>query len=62
MLNDIDDFLTVDEACEIMKMGHNAMYRMLRSGELKAFRNGRIWRIPKSAIISFTREKTSSYK
>ena len=41
MLNNIDDFLTVDEACDIMKIGHNAIYNLLRSGNLKAFRNGR---------------------
>ena len=56
MLNNIDDFLTVDEACEIMKIGHNAIYNLLRSGTLKAFRNGRVWRIPKESIITFTKE------
>ena len=55
MLNQIDDYLTVNEACELMKVGHNAMYAFLRSGNLKAFRNGRVWRIPKASIIEFTR-------
>ena len=47
MLNQSDDFLTVDEVCELLKIGHNAAYRMLNTGELKAIRNGRVWRIPK---------------
>ena len=51
------DFLTVDEVCELLKIGHNAAYRMLNTGELKAIRNGRVWRIPKQAIIEFTKEQ-----
>ena len=57
MLNQSDDFLTVDEVCELLKIGHNAAYRMLNTGELKAIRNGRVWRIPKQAIIEFTKEQ-----
>ena len=57
MLNQSDDFLTVDEVCDLLKIGHNAAYRMLNTGELKAIRNGRVWRIPKQAIIEFTKEQ-----
>ncbi len=53
MLETCDDFLTVDELCELLKIGHNAAYRLLNSGELKAFRNGRVWRIPKQAVIDY---------
>ena len=31
MLNQSDDFLTVDEVCELLKIGHNAAYRMLNT-------------------------------
>lgn len=48
-----DDLLTAEEACEVLKMGKNALYALLGSGELKAFRNGRVWRIPKEAVIEF---------
>jgi len=51
MLENCDDFLTVDELCELLKIGHNAAYALLKSGKLKAFRNGRVWRIPKQAIM-----------
>lgn len=53
MLELSDDFLTVDELCELLKIGHNAAYRLLNSGKLKAFRNGRTWRIPKQAVVEF---------
>lgn len=53
MLESYDDFLTVDELCELLKIGHNAAYTLLNSGKIKAFRNGRIWRISKQAVIDY---------
>lgn len=53
MLNQYDDLLTTDEACEALKIGKNALYSLLRSGQLKAFRSGRVWRIPKGSLIEF---------
>lgn len=50
MLEEYPDILTVEEACEALRMGYNAMYDLLNSGKLKGFRNGRVWRIPKLAI------------
>ena len=53
MLEEYADILTVDEACEAMRVGYNALYALLGSGELKAYRNGRTWRIPKIAIKDY---------
>ena len=50
-LPDTDPFLTVDESCELLKIGRNAMYSLLRSGAIRAFRNGRVWRIPREGGI-----------
>ena len=57
-LPDTDPFLTVDESCELLKIGRNAMYSLLRSGEVRAFRNGRVWRIPREAISEYVRKHT----
>ena len=59
MLEQYDDLLTAEEACEVLKMGKNALYALLGSGELKAFRNGRVWRIPKRAIEDFICQKSN---
>ena len=53
MLETYDDLLTTDEACEALKIGKNALYDLLDSGKLKGFRNGRVWRIPKQAVVEF---------
>ena len=55
MLEGWDDFLTVEELCEILKIGRNAACTLLNSGELKALRNGRVWKVPKAADRSIKR-------
>ena len=57
MLEEYADVMTVDEACEALRIGYNAMYELLNSGALKAFRNGRTWRIPKEAVREFILER-----
>ena len=53
MFENYDDVLTVEEACEALKIGYNAMYELLKAGELKGYRNGRVWRIPKAALAEY---------
>ena len=56
MFENFDDILTVEEACEALKIGYNAMYELLYTGKLRGYRNGRVWRIPKAALVEFIRE------
>ncbi|MEY8230463.1 helix-turn-helix domain-containing protein [Oscillospiraceae bacterium 50-16] len=58
MLEEYADILTVDEACEVLRVGYNALYALLGSGELKAYRNGRTWRIPKLAVMEYILESS----
>ncbi len=58
MLEEYPDLLTVEEACEALRIGGTAMYRLLRSGKLKAFRNGTVWRIPKLAIQEYILDRS----
>ena len=50
MLNDYSDILTIQETADVLLIGHNAVYELLRSGELKGFRIGYKWKVPKIAI------------
>ena len=56
MFENYDDVLNVEEACEALKIGYNAMYELLNTGKLRGYRNGRVWRIPKAALVEFIRE------
>lgn len=44
------ELLTVDEVAEVLYLGKNTVYDLLRSGELKGIRFGRVWRVPKESI------------
>ena len=57
MLESFDDLLTTEEAREALKVGKNALYELLAAGELKGYRNGRVWRIPKQAVEEFIRSQ-----
>ena len=58
MFEDYPDVLTVEEACEALRVGYNAIYELLNSGKLKAYKNGRTWRIPKDAIKKYIIEQS----
>ena len=53
MLEQYDDILTVEETCDILKVGKNALYQLFNGGQLKAMRNGKVWRIPKESIREY---------
>ena len=61
MLSEYPDILTTDEACEALRIGYNALYDLLQSGKLKAYRNGRLWRIPKKSVIEYILEQSKLY-
>jgi len=56
MFENFDDVLIVEEACEALKIGFNAIYGLLNTGKLRGYRNSRVWRIPKAALVEFIRE------
>ena len=53
MFEQYDDILTAEEACEALRIGSNALYDLLGNGELKGYRNGRVWRIPRQALQEY---------
>lgn len=62
MFEQAKDLLTVQEACELLQIGRGAIDTLLASGHLKTFRNGRVWRISKEAIIQYIRQNSGLEK
>ena len=60
MFNEYSDVLTIDELCEMLRIGRNKAYELLRSGKIKAFRCGRLWIISKDAVVEFVLGKCSN--
>ena len=56
MFENYNEVLTVEEACKILRIGYNAIYDLLNTGKLSAYRNGRIWRIPRIAVEAYILE------
>ena len=61
MFEELDEILSCEEAASALRIGKNALYELLLSKELKGFRNGRVWRIPKKAIVEYV-SKVSGLK
>ena len=55
MFKEYRDLLTVEEVCEALSIERNLCYQLLNSGELKAFRCGRVWKIPREAVEQYVR-------
>jgi len=53
MLEQYEPLLTISDLREILNIGRNAAYDLLKQGAIPAFRIGRNWKIPKDAVISY---------
>lgn len=58
MFEQYPDILTVEEVCEALRMGYNAVYELLNEGKLRAYKNGRVWRIPRDALKEYIIKST----
>lgn len=59
MENTNTNIMTVDELCETLLIGKNTAYKLLISGELKGFRIGRIWKIPRDSLNEYIKQSTN---
>lgn len=62
MFDEYPDVLTADETADALRVGYNALYRLLSSGKLKAYKNGRVWRIPKESIKEYILDSTKMHR
>lgn len=54
MLENYSDVLTVADLQDILSIGRNSAYELIRTGTIKAFRvNNKNWRISKEAVLSY---------
>lgn len=57
MENAEQSLMTLEELCDALMIGKNAAYRLLKEGKIKAFRIGRIWKIPRSSLAEYLKLK-----
>ncbi len=59
MFNEYSDIVTVEELCEMLRIGRNKAYDLLRSRKIRAFRCGRTWIISKAAVEEFIKSQST---
>ena len=58
MFESFDDILTVEEVSAILKIGTTQAYKLVRLGTLKAYKEGKEWKIPKESLVLYIKEQT----
>ncbi len=53
MFEQYDDILTIEDISEILKIGMTQTYKIVRSGQLKGYKEGKDWKIPKQALNDY---------
>ncbi|MDY3908833.1 MAG: helix-turn-helix domain-containing protein [Eubacterium sp.] len=57
MLENYDIILVPEEICEILRIGHNEVYKLLKNGDIPGYKVGKTWRIPKQNVINYINTK-----
>lgn len=50
-----NEYLTPREVMELLAIGRNTFYRLVNSGDLTAFRIGKLWRVRRDSLEYFMR-------
>lgn len=52
-LDDYSDVLTPEDLMEVLRVGRNTVYRLLKKGEISSLRVGSKYRIPKKCVYDY---------
>lgn len=58
MFERFDDILTIEDLAEALKIGTTQAYKLVRSDKINAFKEGKDWKISKTALIAYVREQS----
>ena len=61
MYDEIGEILTIEELMELLYIGKNTAYKLLKSGEIKAFKIGKVWKIPRESVNEYILRKTTGW-
>lgn len=53
---DENELLTIEQVCEKLFISHTTAYKLLQSGEIKAFKLG-TWKIPAKSVYEYINKK-----
>lgn len=50
----------IEDVCQILKIGKNTAYDLVRTKELQAFKIHGIWKIPRISLENYFKEQTGA--
>lgn len=62
MFDEYEDLISIEDLCNILSIGKNTTYTLLRQKKIKAFRIGRKWIIPKKSVEDYILTKSKLMK
>ena len=54
---EVDEILNLDQFCQLLDVGKTTGYKLLRSGKVKGFKIGKVWKIPVKSVEQFVTER-----
>lgn len=57
MFEQCPDLLTIKDLQQILHIGRNRAYDLIRSGEVRSFKIGTTFRIPKASVVAYVERK-----
>ena len=54
---DPNEIMQIVEVMEYLNIGKNTMYGLLKSGELNAFKIGKVWKIPRKSVEEYVEKE-----
>ena len=58
MYQETDEILNIDQFCELLDIGKNTGYKLLKNGTIKGFMIGKVWKIPAKSVEEFILRET----
>jgi excisionase family DNA binding protein len=56
-LDKLPEIVTVKQLCEFLQVSDQTVIRAIKSGELRAFKVGREWRVEKDAVMKWVKNR-----
>jgi len=56
-MSDLPGVLTVKDVQQVLGVGRISVYNLIEAGRLRAFKMGRVYKIPKGAVIEFLKDE-----
>ena len=61
MSENMNPLITIEEVCKMLNLGRGSAYRLLQDKEIKGFKIGKKWKIPKEAVNEYIEKKKEQW-